>query len=76
MGSRLKELRPGQRVVMQTFARHGLDSVYVPSDFGDLRVCTALRERGLLAWYADADVSGYELTPAGRAALSTPGEEG
>lgn len=66
---KLTNLPRGQRAIMQQFGRHGLDSIYVPSDIMDLRVCSAMAEKGLLALYAEDDLRGYELTPAGRQAL-------
>lgn len=63
-------LPPGQRAIMRSFAKHGLTSVYVPSDLMDLRVCSAMRAKGLLVQYADEDVSGYELSVAGAASLT------
>ncbi|MBP8284408.1 MAG: hypothetical protein KAX46_10950 [Chromatiaceae bacterium] len=68
-------LPPGQRAIMSSFAKHGLDSLYVPSDFMDLRVCSAMAEKGLLARWELDGLRGYELTPAGRAALSTSPKE-
>ena len=64
------KLTPGQSAIIKLFQRHGLDSVYVPSDIMDLRVCSAMREKGLLARYEEDGLVGYELTESTRSALS------
>jgi hypothetical protein len=66
-------LPPGQRAILRSFAKHGLDSCYVASDIMDLRVCWAMTDKGLLAPAPDV-LAGYDLTPAGRAALEQGGQ--
>lgn len=71
---KLGHLPRGQSAIIKSFQRHGLDSVYVPSDIMDLRVCSAMREKGLLARYEEGGLAGYELTDIARQALT--GEPG
>lgn len=63
-------LPPGQAAILRSFAKHGLDSIYVASDVMDLRVCCAMIEKGLLARWEGDGVIGYELTAEGRAAVT------
>ncbi len=66
------ELRPlsyGQRQVLNRFAGSNFDVVLQPADLLEMRVCAALEARGLLKFYKDEDVRGWELTAAGREAL-------
>lgn len=72
----IEALPPGQRAIIRSFAKHGLSSVYVPSDLMDLRVCSAMRARGLIIEYRDEIVSGFELTTAGAALTSQASGEG
>lgn len=71
MGEKVKlaDLRPGQRSLLKVFEGGNADVLFLPSDPFDLRVCAALVERGVLQWWENDGQAGYELTPAGRAAL-------
>jgi hypothetical protein len=66
----LQTLPPGQRAILRSFARHGADSVYVPSDIMDLRVCCAMAAKGILARFEEGDLRGYELTALGRSTVA------
>lgn len=59
-----KDLRPGQRAVMRSFASHLPDGgIYRASDPMDLRVCLAVESRGLIRALGGG---GFELTDFGR----------
>lgn len=67
------ELRPGQRRLLSVFEGGNRDCVFHPHDPFDMRICAALRERGLLHIYDGQDEAcrgGYELTDDGWAALT------
>jgi hypothetical protein len=53
---------PGQQAILNSFKKHGRDSIYQASDVLDLRVCCAMVERGFLSAMGEAQ---YELTAAG-----------
>lgn len=61
----LKTLPPGQRVILRSFMKHGPDSIYVPSDIMDFRVCCAMAASGLLQRCEEDGVRGYELAARG-----------
>ncbi len=69
-----KPFTPGQARLLRAFEGGNHDCVFVPDDPFDMRICAALEARGVLSRYADKEISGYELTEAGRTALTGGGE--
>jgi len=64
--AQLRPLSYGQLKVLSLFAGSNIDVVLQPVDMFEARICGALEARGLLTFYKDEDVQGWELTPAGR----------
>ena len=71
----MTDLRPGQQRLLRVFEGENADCVFIPHDPFDMRICAALQERGILQVYTEPDEgwSGYELTPAGQAAVQPQG---